>query len=39
MTETVEIRPEFAEAIESGDWDRVEESWLEAIDEQLATLA
>jgi transcription elongation factor GreA len=32
MTETVEIRPEFAEALEAGNWDRVEELWLEALD-------
>jgi transcription elongation factor GreA len=33
MTETIEIRPEFAEAIEREDWSKVEELWLEAIDE------
>ena len=32
MTETIEIRPEFAEALETEDWDRVEELWLEALD-------
>jgi transcription elongation factor GreA len=32
MIETVEIRPEFAEALEAEDWDRVEELWLEAMD-------
>ncbi len=32
MTETVEIRPEFAEALETENWDRVEELWLEALD-------
>jgi len=31
MTETIEIRPEFAEALGSEDWDRVEELWLEAL--------
>jgi transcription elongation factor GreA len=34
MTETIEIRPEFAEALETGDWDRIEELWLEALDER-----
>jgi transcription elongation factor GreA len=33
MTERIEIRPEFAEAIEGEDWDRVEELWLEALEE------
>ena len=32
MTETLEIRPEFSEALGSEDWDRVEELWLEALD-------
>jgi transcription elongation factor GreA len=32
MTETIEIRPEFAEALEREDWDRVEEMWLEALE-------
>ena len=32
MTETIEIRPEFAKALETEDWDRVEELWLEALD-------
>jgi transcription elongation factor GreA len=32
MTETVEIRPEFAEAVATENWDRVEELWLEALD-------
>ena len=32
MTETVEIRPEFAEALDVEDWDRVEELWLENLD-------
>jgi len=32
MTETVEIKPEFAEALETENWDRVEELWLEALD-------
>jgi transcription elongation factor GreA len=34
MTETIEIRPEFAEALEAQDWDRLEEMWLEALDEK-----
>ena len=33
MTETIEIRPAFSEALEIRDWDRVEELWLEALDE------
>ncbi len=33
MAGDVEIRAAFAEAIETGDWDRVEELWLEALDE------
>jgi transcription elongation factor GreA len=33
MTEHIEIRPDFAEAIAGADWDRVEELWLEALDE------
>jgi len=32
MTETIEIRPEFAEALEAENWDRVEELWLETLD-------
>jgi transcription elongation factor GreA len=32
MRETVEIRPEFAEAIAASDWNGVEELWLEALD-------
>ena len=32
MTETVEIRPEFAEALEAENWNRIEELWLEALD-------
>ena len=32
MTESIEIRPEFAEALEIGHWDRVEELWLEALE-------
>ncbi len=32
MAETVEIRPDFAEALEAENWDRVEELWLEALD-------
>ncbi len=32
MTETVEIRPEFAEALQTENWDQVEELWLEALD-------
>ena len=33
MTEHIEIRPEFAQAIAGADWDRVEELWLEALDD------
>ena len=33
MAGDAEIRTAFAEAIETGDWDRVEELWLEALDE------
>ena len=33
MTETVEIRPQFAEALQTENWDRVEELWLEALEE------
>ena len=32
MAETVEIRPDFAEALEAENWDRIEELWLEALD-------
>jgi transcription elongation factor GreA len=32
MTETIEIRPEFAEALEAENWNRIEELWLEALD-------
>ena len=32
MTESIEIRPEFAEALEIEAWDRVEELWLEALE-------
>lgn len=32
MTESIEIRPEFSEALEAEAWDRVEELWLEALD-------
>jgi len=32
MTESIEIRPEFADALEVEAWDRVEELWLEALD-------
>jgi transcription elongation factor GreA len=34
MTDTIEIRSEFAEALETEDWDRLEEMWLEALDER-----
>jgi transcription elongation factor GreA len=34
MAESVEIRPSFSEAIEKQDWNRVEEIWLEALDEK-----
>jgi transcription elongation GreA/GreB family factor len=33
MTENIEIRPDFAEALQTEDWDRVEELWLEALEE------
>jgi transcription elongation factor GreA len=33
MTETIEIRPAFSEALETRDWDRIEELWLGALDE------
>ena len=32
MTESIEIRPGFAEALEVEAWDRVEELWLEALE-------
>jgi transcription elongation factor GreA len=32
MPESTTIRPEFAEAVESEDWDRIEELWLESLD-------
>lgn len=32
MTETIEIRPEFAEALDRESWDRIEELWLEALE-------
>jgi transcription elongation factor GreA len=34
MTETIEIRPAFSDALETRDWDRIEALWLEALDEQ-----
>jgi len=34
MVESVEIRPSFAEALENQHWDRVEEIWLEALEEK-----
>ena len=33
MTENIEIRPDFAEALTTENWDRVEELWLEALEE------
>ena len=39
MTETVDIRPEFAEALATDDWDRLEEMWLEALDERPISTA
>jgi transcription elongation factor GreA len=33
MTENIEIRPDFAEALETENWDRIEELWLEALEE------
>jgi len=33
MTVTTEIRPAFSQALEHRDWDRIEELWLEALDE------
>ncbi|MEJ2583180.1 MAG: hypothetical protein P8127_16370, partial [Acidobacteriota bacterium] len=32
MTETIEIRPEFEQALEQEDWNRVEEMWLETLE-------
>jgi transcription elongation factor GreA len=32
MTDTIEIRPEFAEALDAEDWDRLEEMWLDVLD-------
>jgi len=32
MAESIEIRPEFSEALEAEAWDRVEELWLEALE-------
>jgi transcription elongation factor GreA len=32
MTETIDIRPEFAEALEAEAWDRIEELWLDALE-------
>jgi transcription elongation factor GreA len=32
MTDTIEIGPEFTEALHAEDWDRLEELWLEALD-------
>ena len=37
--ETTEIRPEFAEALEAEGWDRLEELWLEALDERPISTA
>jgi len=34
MVESVEIRPSFSEALEKQDWNRVEEIWLEALEEK-----
>jgi len=34
MVDSVEIRPSFAEALENQNWDRVEEIWLEALEEK-----
>lgn len=34
MVERVEIRSSFAEALENQDWDRVEEIWLETLEEK-----
>jgi transcription elongation factor GreA len=34
MAESVEIRQSFSEAVENQDWSRVEEIWLEALDEK-----
>jgi transcription elongation factor GreA len=33
MTETIEIRLAFSDALECSDWDRIEELWLEALEE------
>jgi transcription elongation factor GreA len=34
MTDTIEISPEFTEALDAEDWNRLEEMWLEALDEK-----
>lgn len=34
MTETIEIRSAFSDALETSDWDRIEELWLEALEEK-----
>jgi transcription elongation factor GreA len=34
MKEAIEIRSEFAEALKAQDWSRIEELWLEALDEK-----
>ncbi len=34
MVESVEIRPTFVEALEGQEWNRVEEIWLEALEEK-----
>ena len=39
MTETIEIRSAFSEALEAKDWDRLEELWLEALDERPVSTA
>lgn len=39
MTEAIEIRSEFAEALEVEDWDRLEGLWLEALDERPISTA
>jgi transcription elongation factor GreA len=39
MKETTEIRPEFAETLEAEDWNRLEEMWLEALDERPVSTA
>ena len=38
MAENVEVREAFTEALDTEDWDRVEELWLEALDDLPASV-